>query len=83
MELFIIPLLLGVLFLHTRPGSATARERRPLYRLCVPGMGMILWGASPLYIFRKGVILITLKSTSRRQGLRGDPMSERSRSANL
>ena len=51
--------------------------------LCVPGMGMILWGASPLYIFRKGVILTTLKSTSRRQGLRGDPMSERSRSANL
>ena len=51
--------------------------------LCVPGMGMILWGASPLYIFREGVTVTTSKSTSRRQGLRGDPMSERSRSANL
>ena len=52
-------------------------------RLCVPGMGMILWGGSPLYIFREGVSLTTSKSTSRRQGLRGDPRSERSRSANL
>jgi len=51
--------------------------------LCVPGMGMILWGGSPLYIFREGVSLTTSKSTSRRQGLRGDPKSERSRSANL
>ena len=49
----------------------------------MPGMGMILWGESPLYIFREGVILTTSKSTSRRQGLRGDLMSERSRSANL
>jgi len=49
----------------------------------VPGMGMILWGASPLYIFREEVIMTTSKSTSRRQGQRGDPMSERSPSANL
>ena len=49
----------------------------------MPGEGMILWGASPLYIIRKGVILTTLKSTSRRQGLRGDPKSERSWRANL
>jgi hypothetical protein len=32
---------------------------------CVPGMGMILWGASPLNIIRKEAILATLKSTSR------------------
>ncbi len=49
----------------------------------MPGMGMISWGGSPLYIFREGVILTTSKSTSRRQGQRGDPMSERSLSANL
>ena len=51
--------------------------------LCVPGMGMILWGASPLYIFQEGDKLSTLKSTSRWQGRKGDRPSERSRSANL
>ena len=51
--------------------------------LCVPGMGMILWGASPLYIVWKEVILIALKSTSRRQGRKGDRPSERSPSAKL
>ena len=51
--------------------------------MCVPGMGMILWGESPLYIFREGVTVTTAKSTSRKQELRGDPMSERSQSANL
>jgi len=44
---------------------------------------MILWGASPLCIFREEVNLTTSKSTSRRQGLRGDPRSGRSRSENL
>jgi len=29
--------------------------------LCVPGMGMILWGASPLCIIRKGVTFDNLK----------------------
>ena len=29
--------------------------------LCVPGMGMILWGESPLYIIRKGVIVDNFK----------------------
>jgi hypothetical protein len=50
---------------------------------CVPGMGTILWGASPLYIIRKGVKVTTLKSTSRRQGWKGDRPSEGSRRANL
>jgi hypothetical protein len=53
-------------------------------RLCVPGMGMILWGESPLYIVWRVVITIDhLKSTSRRQGRKGDRASERSPSANL
>ena len=52
-------------------------------RLCVPGMGMILWGVSPLYIFQKGDKVSPLKSTSRRQGQKGDRPSERSLSANL
>ena len=46
-------------------------------------MGMILWGASPLYIIRKEVILTTLKSTSRGQGWKGDRPSEGSLSAKL
>ncbi len=41
--------------------------------LCVPGMGMILWGASPLYIIQKGVIFDNFKSTSRGQGAEGRP----------
>jgi hypothetical protein len=50
----------------------------------VPGMGMILWGASPLYIVWRVVIIIGhLKSTSRRQGRKGDQPPERSPSANL
>ena len=28
--------------------------------LCVPGMGMILWGASPLYIIWEDVTLVTV-----------------------
>jgi hypothetical protein len=51
--------------------------------LCVPGMGMILSGASPVYIFWREVITTTLKSTSRRQGGRREPTFERSPSANL
>jgi hypothetical protein len=52
-------------------------------RLCVPGMGMILWGESPLYIVWEAVILTVLKSTSRRQGRKGDRPFERSPSAKL
>jgi hypothetical protein len=52
--------------------------------LCVPGMGMILWGASPLYIVWRVVIITDhLKSASRRQGRKGDRASEGSPSANL
>jgi hypothetical protein len=49
----------------------------------VPGVGMILWGVSPLYIFQKGDQESTLKSTSQWQGREGDRPSERSLSANL
>jgi hypothetical protein len=49
----------------------------------VPGMGMILSSASPVYIFWRRVILTSLKSASRRQGGRREPTSERSPSANL
>ena len=65
------------------PQKARRFAGSALNLLCVPGMGMILWGESPLYIFRKGVILTTLKSTSRWQGRKGDRPSERSLSANL
>jgi hypothetical protein len=52
--------------------------------LCVPGIGMILWGKSPLYIVWRVVIIIDhLKSTSRRQGRKGGQASEKSPSANL
>jgi hypothetical protein len=55
-----------------------------LCALCVPGMGMILWGVSPLYIIQKDTFyMITLKSTSRWQGWTGDRSLERSLSANL
>src|SRR4030042_5656690 len=38
-------------------------------RLCTPGMGVSLWGESPLYENRKVFITMdTNKSTSRRQG---------------
>jgi hypothetical protein len=47
-------------------------------------MGMILWGASPLYIVWRVVITKDhSKSTSRRQGRKGDRASEKSPSANL
>jgi hypothetical protein len=47
-------------------------------------MGMILCGESPLYIVWRVVITIDhSKSTSRRQGRKGDRASERSPSANL
>ena len=29
--------------------------------LCVPGMGMILWGVSPLYIIQKDILYENLK----------------------
>ena len=50
----------------------------------MPGMGVNLWGASPLYENRK-VFMIknTIKSTSRRQWREGDRPSEGSRSAKV
>jgi hypothetical protein len=45
--------------------------------LCTPGMGVSLWGESPLYENRKVFITMdTNKSTSRRQGRKGDRPSE-------
>ncbi len=42
------------------PRETRHEERRVCgsvgFTWCVPGMGMILWGASPLYIIRKEVI---------------------------
>ena len=65
-------------------------QKRPLaiawILLCVPGMGMNLWGVGPLYIIRNIGILIMMtisKSTSRRQVRGGDEPCEGSRSANL
>ena len=49
----------------------------------MPGMGMILSGASPVYIFWRGVITTILKRSSRRQGGRREPTSERIPSVNL
>ena len=51
--------------------------------MCVPGMGTILWGESPLYIIWEVFYMTTLKSTSRGQGRKGDRPSEGSLSANL
>jgi len=48
-----------------------------LTQLCTPGMGVSLWGESPLYENRKVFITMdTNKSTSRRQGRKGDRPSE-------
>jgi len=51
---------------------------------CTPGMGVSLWGESPLYENRKVFITMdTNKSTSRRQGRFREEWSEGSRSANV
>jgi len=44
-------------------------------------MGMILWGASPLYIIWKEVKLTTLKVLAESKVRKGDRPAERSRSA--
>jgi len=51
--------------------------------LCVPGMGMILWGVSPLYIIWEVVILTPLKVLADGKARNGDRPAERSPSANL
>jgi len=52
--------------------------------LCTPGMGVNLWGASPLYENRKVfMIMDTNKSTSRRQGRLREEGSEGSPMANV
>jgi hypothetical protein len=49
-------------------------------RLCTPGMGMNLWGASPLSEDIKSIML-TIVTTSRRQGQYREVLSEGSLSA--
>ncbi|VAW72032.1 hypothetical protein MNBD_GAMMA13-1407, partial [hydrothermal vent metagenome] len=51
--------------------------------LCVPGMGMILWGESPLYIIRRDVITTFQKVLADGKGDESDLTPERSLSANL
>ncbi len=51
--------------------------------LCVPGMGMILWGASPLYLIWKEVNMTTLKVLAESKVRKVDRPAERSWSANL
>jgi hypothetical protein len=52
--------------------------------LCTPGMGVNLWGGSPLYENRKVfMIMDTNKSTSRRQGRLREEGSEGSPMANV
>jgi hypothetical protein len=71
----------GALFCFAKNGTLFTVSCK---HLCVPGMGMILWGVSPLYIIQKDTFyMITLKSTSRWQGWTGDRSLERSLSANL
>ena len=71
------------------PAHNAADERPPKgvcsIRLCTPGMGMNLWGESPLYENLKVFIVMmdTNRSTSRRQGRLREEGSEGSRSANV
>jgi hypothetical protein len=51
--------------------------------LCTPGMGVILWGASPLYMNPVPFFYDGNESTSRRQGHHREVVSEGSRSAKL
>lgn len=53
------------------------------FALCVPGMGMILWGESPLYIIRRDVITTFQKVLAEGKGDRSDSAPKRSLSANL
>jgi len=57
--------------------------RPSAFALCVPGMGMILWGASPLYLIWKEVILTPLKVLAESKARKGDRPAESSWSANL
>ena len=52
--------------------------------LCTPGMGVNLWGESPLYKnLMMFIVMNVIKSTSRRQGRLREEGSEGSRSANV
>ena len=42
----------------------------------MPGMGVILWGESPLYQIWKGVILTTLKVLAESKAWETDPLKE-------
>jgi hypothetical protein len=63
--------------------SAANEKCVRVYGLVCARHCMILWGASPQYIVWRVVIIDHLKSTSRRQGRKGDRASERSPSENL
>ncbi len=55
----------------------------PCIALCTPGMGVSLWGASPLYENQIVFVKNAIRSTSRRQGRKGDQPSEGSPLANV
>ena len=48
---------------------------------CAPSMGANLWGASPLWEYRLGLVMRARITTSRRQGRNREGLSEGSRSA--
>ena len=74
--------------LCTMPGTHVKLQRRAFFSrvcwklLCTPGMGVNLWGESPLYMNPVNVIDIGT-STSRRQGRNREGPSKGSRSAKL
>ena len=72
-------------FLHHADGQVyiECQANHQIATLCVPGMGMILWGESPLYLIWKGVILTTLKVLAESKAWEGDRPAERSWRANL
>ena len=64
-------------------GSGVDRASSGLTALCTPGMGVNLWGASPLYVESSTVGRWRQPSTSRRQGRLCEEGSEGSPSAKL
>ena len=64
--------------LHSRPALAVYWSDR-----CTPGMGVNLWGESPLYVDPVPSFYDGNESTSRRQGHHREVVSEGSWSAKL
>ena len=58
-----------------------ARDTIRFMQLCTPGMGVNLWGESPLYENQECPCLDATRSTSRRQGRFREGWSEGSRMA--